>query len=166
MSDILPTNSRLDDVMELENADTTFTYTLTEEGAKFVSINITEYTPNTGIIVKGNRFYGAYKGVFSFGNDSLMYRKGAEPERHSAPDWESLPPPKEADLFLWRAPTNLRKTFTYTVQLKYTVTSTPSEPGESPVTSEKVVNKTYSQDVVGNWSIWGEKLRAYVNAGK
>ena len=166
MSDILPSNTKLDDVMELENVDQTFSYTLTEEGAKFVSINIIEYTENKGIIVKGANFKGAYRGVFSFGNDSLMFRRGANLERESAPDWESLPPPKEADLFLWRAPTNLRKTFSYTVQLKYTVTSTPSEPGQSSVTSEKVINKTYNQDVVGNWSIWSTMLRDYVNAGK
>lgn len=163
MAEILPSNAKLDDVMELEGVNVTFSYSLTEEGAKFKSLNIIEHTSNPGITVQGANFKGSYKGVFSFGNDSLRYREGDDLK--SAATWEDLPDPKKADLFLWRAPTNLRKTFTYTVELKYTVT-TSGEPGGTPSTSEKTLKKVYSQDVVGNWSIWGNQLREYVNAGK
>ncbi|QPI13962.1 hypothetical protein MYO4S_00206 [Serratia phage 4S] len=148
--------------MESEHVDQTFTYSLTEEGAKFKSINIVDSTSNPGITITGARYSGQYSNVFSFGGDALRYRKGDE--YMSAGSFESLPPPREADLFLWRAPTNLRKTFSYTVELKYTLTTSDNE--NPPVTTEKVLRKTYTQDVVGNWSIWSNKLRDYVNAGK
>ena len=165
MSEILPSNSKLDDVMEKENVDQVFTYTLTEEGSKFKSINITKHDTNPTIIVKGASYSGHYSGVFTFGGQALRYRQGDD--LLTAGSWESLPPPKEADLYLWQAPTNLRRTFTYTVELVYTVT-TPGEPGSGtpPTSVDKKVTKVYSQDVVGNWSLWATKLREYVNAGK
>lgn len=164
MSQILPINPVLDDVMELKPVDQTFTYTLTEEGAKFKSINITDYDSNSGITVVGPNYKGSYTGVFTFGGDALRYRKGDD--LLTAGTWETLPPPREADLYLWRAPTNLRRTFKYTVTLIYDVTTPPEEPGGSGSTAEKKVIKTYTQDVVGNWSLWAQNLRAYVNAGK
>lgn len=151
--------------MEQEQVSQTFSYTLTEEGAKFKSINIVSHDTNRGIIVKGASFSGQYLGVFTFGGEALRYRKGDD--LLTASDWESLPPPREADLYLWQAPRDLRRTFKYTVELVYSVT-TPGEPGSNqpPITSDKKITQVYTQDVVGNWSIWGEKLREYVNAGK
>ncbi|AHY25135.1 hypothetical protein AVV36_gp275 [Pectobacterium bacteriophage PM2] len=165
MATIIPLNTALEDKIEGSSIDITFTYIL-EENEVFKSINIIQYEPTPGIIISGARLHGSYNSVFSFSGDALLYRQNNELKSASA--WELLPPPKEADLYLWRAPTNLQKVFNYTVELVYTIKDT-SEPGSGTSTTPEVeekIQKIYSQTVVGNWSLWANQLREYVYAGE
>lgn len=167
MAQITPLNTTLEEKVEGESEDITFGYIM-DVNETFKSINIIDYQPTPGIIVDGARFYGVYQSVFSFGGDALKYREGDEIK--SAQAWDDLPPPKEADLFLWRAPKALKKTFTYTVELIYIYQAPPEAGGEqggtvTPPAEERRITQTYSQTVVGNWSKWANQLRAYVYAG-
>lgn len=166
MADILPINTTLREVIEGEYVEQYFTAQLsTNETLK--SINIIDYQPVSGISVSETHYKGNYNSVFTFGNDALKYREGDDLKSASA--WEDLPSPKTADLYLWRAPRSLEKTFTYTVEIIYTVTeesSGGSSGGSSaPIVTEHKKQKVYSQTVKGNWSRWGDQLRAYVYAG-
>lgn len=166
MADILPINTTLPEVIEGEYVEQYFTAQLsTNETLK--SINIIDYQPVSGISVSETYYKGNYNSVFTFGNDALKYREGDDLKSASA--WEDLPSPKTADLYLWNAPRSLQKTFTYTVEIIYTVTeeSSGGSSGGStaPIVTEHKKQKVYSQTVKGNWSRWGDQLRAYVYAG-
>lgn len=163
MAQIIPINTTLEELIEGDFVDQYFTASL-EADETLKSITITNYQPVTGITVAQNHYTGNYNSIFTFGANALLYREGNDLKSASA--WEELPPPKEADLYLFRAPTALSKTFTYTVELIYTVTTpaVPGEPGSGSV-EEKKLTKVYSQTVKGNWSIWAKKLRDYVYAG-
>lgn len=166
MADILPINTTLREVIEGEYVEQYFTAQLsTNETLK--SINIIDYQPVSDISVSETYYKGNYNSVFTFGNDVLKYREGDELKSASA--WEDLPNPKTSDLYLWKAPRTLEKTFTYTVEIIYTVTeesSGGSSGGSSaPIVTEYKKQKVYSQTVKGNWSRWGDQLRAYVYAG-
>ncbi|AFU64091.1 hypothetical protein ACQ31_gp208 [Salmonella phage STML-198] len=168
MAQILPVNTSLGDIQEGGAVDLTFTAQL-DATDTLKSINIIDYQPTSGIIVEGSRYYGNYNSVFSFGADALKYREGDELK--TAATWEDLPPPKTADLYMWRAPSSLQRTFTYTVECIYDYQSEESSggSGESGGTTtppvERRITKTYTQLVYGNWSRWGNKLREYVYAG-
>ncbi|QYN80602.1 hypothetical protein [Kosakonia phage Kc304] len=167
MAQILPMNTTLEEDIEGSTIDVTFSAQF-ETGETLVSINIVDYQPTPGIIVDGARVHGTYQSVFSFSGDALKYREGDEIKSASA--WEQLPNPNQADLFLWKAPSSLERTFTYTVELIY-MYQAPSEPGgaeggtTTPPAVEKRLTKVYSKRIVGNWSKWAEQLRAYVKAG-
>jgi hypothetical protein len=169
MAQILPLDTDLGDIQEGGSVDVTFTAQL-DATDTLKSINIIDYQATPGIIVNGARFYGSYQSVFSFGNDALKYRQGDELK--TAASWDDLPPAGTADLYLWKAPSNLERTFTYTVECIYDYQDPESsggsgEPGGGttipPV--EKRITKTYTQLVYGNWSKWADELRNYVYAG-
>ncbi|EFW1905383.1 hypothetical protein F1Z50_23030, partial [Shigella sonnei] len=73
---------------------------------------------------------------------------------------------------LWRAPQNLRKVFSYTVEMIYnyqeesssggTRSDSGTEPPPAPV--QKTLTKVYTKTIVGNWSKWAQQLRNYVYA--
>lgn len=167
MVDILPANTELPDIQEGGSVNQTFTAQL-EATDTLESINIIDYQSTPGINVSGNNYSGVYQSVFSFGGDALKYRQGNQLK--SAQSWESLPPPGDADLYLWKAPSKLERIFTYTVKVTYwrQPESPPSESGEKttpPAPIHMEYQKTYSQLVYGNWSKWANQLRAYVYAG-
>lgn len=168
MADILPLSTNLNTLMEGGGVDVTFT-PLFSEGESLVSINITEYEPTPGINVESNRLFGVYESVFTFPDGSLLYRENDDFK--SARTWEDLPPPKTADLYLWRAPGNLQKTFSYKVEMIYKYQA-PDEPGSgegggsvTPAPVERTLTKVYTQLIVGNWSRWANQLRNYVYSG-
>lgn len=168
MAQITPLNTTLEEKVEGESEDITFGYQLLADET-FKSINIIDYQPTPGMNVSGARLYGTYQSVFSFSGDVLKYRQGDQIKSASA--WEQLPPPSEADLFLWKAPKSLERTFTYTVELIYMWQPPevpPATEGGSAVVPEPVekkIQQVYSQRVVGNWSKWANQLRNYVYAG-
>lgn len=165
MAEILPQSTTLPDVMEGSNVNETFRASLTEANATLVSLNIVEHRPNPGIIVEGANYKGTYDNVFLLGGDSLRYREGDDLKK--AQRWEDLPDPKSADLYLWKAPAKMLETFTYTVEMIYSVQGeSAGDPPVTPPPTEHKIRKTYSQTVFGDWSKWGNQLRAYVNAGK
>lgn len=160
MAQILPINSILEELIENDYVNQEFSASLDSKEA-IVSLTITNYQPVTGIQVFQTHYTGYYNSVFAIGSNSLKYRENDRFE--SADSWESLPNSKDVDLYLWKAPQELSRTFTYTVELIYTVTvpAVPGEPGSGSI-EEKKLTKVYSQTVKGNWSIWAEKLRSYV----
>lgn len=164
MAEILPMSTDLSEDMEGSSIDVTFTAQLST-GETLVSINIIDYEATPGVNVENNHLYGTYESVFSFGSDSLKYRIGDEIK--GAESWETLPPPEDADLFLWKAPGNLRKQFDYTVELIYNYQPPDESGGEggsstTPPVIEKRLVKVYTKIIVGNWSKWANKLRSYV----
>lgn len=164
MAEILPMSTNLSDEMEGSSIDVTFTAQL-QSDETLVAINIINYEATPGINVVGNHLYGIYQSVFSFGSNALQYRQGNELK--TAASWEQLPPATTADLYLWKAPGNLQKTFNYTVELVYMwqgPASVDPTTGASvlPDPVEKRMQKVYSQLVVGNWSKWATQLRNYV----
>lgn len=164
MAQIIPANTDLGDVQEGTAVDVEFTAQFdVNEG--LVSINIIDYQPTPGINVSGARYSGTYESVFALGQDSLLYRDGDEFKSTSS--WNDLPPAETVDLYLWRAPGDLRRTFTYTVELVYwaeTETGGGDSGSSTTVKTESTITKTYSQLVFGNWSLWANQLRAYVYA--
>lgn len=171
MAQILPMSTDLSDDMEGSSIDVYFTAQL-EQDETLVSINIISYDPTPGINVDGNHLYGTYESVFSFGGDALKYRIGDEFK--SAGAWEDLPTDKSTQLYLWKAPDNLRRVFNYEVELIYDVQPPAPEPppGGSKAANEggtlppepvrKTLTKSYFKTIVGNWSKWAQQLRAYV----
>lgn len=164
MTDILPINTNLGTLMEGSSINVTFTPQLLE-GETLDSINIISYEPTPGIIVFENTLSGTYDSVFGFPNGSLLYRENDDFK--SANSWEDLPE-SNADLYLWRAPQNLQKVFSYVVEMNYTY-QPPDETGggeggstTTPEPIKRVITKTYTNTIVGNWSRWAAKLRAYV----
>lgn len=162
MAQILPANTTLEEVMEGEAVNQTFSASF-EADESLVSLTIIDYQPVTGIQVFQTHYTGHYNSVFTTGSDSLKYREGDQFK--SAGSWDALPDPKTVDLYLWKAPQGLSKTFTYKLELIYNVT-TPGDPelGTGPIVTKKTMTKVYSQTVKGNWSLWADKLRAYVYA--
>lgn len=163
MAQILPASSQLPDVQEGESVNQLFTYTLgTNEN--FVELKIIKYDKADGIIISDESFSGSYNNVFDFGNNSLKYRQNDVLK--SASSWNDIP--SDADLYEWRAPSDLQRNFVYQVKLTYDLVTpgTPAVPGESsgtPSTTErKTIENTYTQLVYGNWSKWGNLLRSIV----
>lgn len=165
MVDILPVNTELPDIQEGGSVNQTFIAQL-EATDTLESINIIDFQPTPGITVSGANYKGVYESVFSFGGDALKYREGDEFK--VAQSWESLPPSGAADLYLWKAPSKLERTFTYTVKVIYwrqgEDTTGPSGEPVTPPPVQMEMTKTYSQLVYGNWSKWAEQLRSYVYA--
>ncbi|QPB08872.1 hypothetical protein CPT_Metamorpho_120 [Klebsiella phage Metamorpho] len=163
---ITPISTKLQDVIEGEYVEQYFIAS-PEANETVISLSIIDYQPVSGISVSETHYKGNYNSVFTFGNDALKYRQGDELK--TASSWEDLPNPKEADLYLWQAPRSLERTFTYTVKVIYSVTeeSSGGSSGGStaPVVTRHEMTKTYSQTVKGNWSLWADKLRAYVYGG-
>jgi len=171
MSDILPAQAELPRIPENDPVDISFSYVLTEPNSSVVSLEIISHTPNDTITVEANRFHGRYTNMFPLGDDALKYVT-KDNVKHTASRWEDLPDPKTADLYEWRAPSVLQRTFSYTVKLVYKVIPevVPPTGGKVvPPTPEPVIHeitKTYTQLVYGNWSIWANMLRDYVQRGK
>lgn len=162
---ITPINTTLEEVLEGDYVEQYFIAS-PEANETLISLNIIDYQPVSGILVAQTYYKGNYNSVFTFGNDALKYRQGDSLK--TASSWETLPNPKDADLYLWRAPSVLQKTFKYTVKVIYDLTEegaggTPENP--QPIVTRKELIKVYSQTVKGNWSIWADKLRAYVYGG-
>lgn len=175
MSDILPLQTVLPRIPENDPVDISFSYVLTEPNSSLVSLEIIAHTPNDTITIDGARFHGRYTNMFALGTGALKYVT-KDNVKHSASRWEDLPDPKTADLYEWHAPTVLQTTFEYTVKLVYQVIPeiTPPTGGSDKTTPPTVtpkpviheITKTYSQLVYGNWSIWANMLRDYVQRGK
>lgn len=176
MAQILPMNTDLGEDMEGASIDVLFTAQL-DQNETLVSINIIDYEPTPGITVDKNHLYGTYESVFNLGSDSLKYRD--KDEFKTASSWEDLPPPEGVDLYLWKAPQGLTKTFSYTVELIYLYQEqsdggasnrsgnrSGSDTTEPPPPVEKRLTKIYTKTIVGNWSRWADKLREYVYVRK
>lgn len=171
MAGIFPLDEELSDIQEGTPVNLTFEF-IAGPGDSLVSINITDYQANDGIVVQGANYKGSYQNSFNLGNDALSYRDGDEFK--TATKWEDLPPPGGVDLYLWKAPSQLQRTYSYTVTVSYwyqppAPEPDPENPGGSteqppPILSE--IKKTYTQLVYGNWSVWANLLRNYVYAGE
>lgn len=163
MADIFPINTTLNTLSEGAYVSQQFTPIL-DSNEELVSINIINHQPTPGIEVVGSLYQGNYESVFEYGSDALSYRLGDEFKIAST--WEDLPTSVNTQLYLWRAPQVLDRTFTYTVLMKYTVTTTSGSGGSGKATddvvTEKQITKVYSQRIVWNWSNWANKLRNYV----
>lgn len=177
---LTPSNTDLGDLMEQEAVDVKFIAVPdnTEQVAEQVKmITVTPSESISGINIVENHLYGTYNNVFTFGENALRYRLGNEFK--NAGSWGELPTDKSAELYLWKAPQNLRKTITYTVTVLYTETTKSAQGSsggssggsgnsggdtEPPVVVEKELVRVYTQEVVGNYSIWAQKLRDYVYA--
>lgn len=163
MSNILPASAVLPVKRENEIVSQTFSANLTEPGATLVSISVNPVDQNAGITVTANSFSGQYTGVFVL-DGGLSYRLKSG-ERETANRWEDLPDPQTTDLYSFLAPRVMEKEYSYLVVLTYDVTA-PVEPGSPPSEPARyVINKTYTQKVVGEWNTWANNLRDYVNRG-
>lgn len=159
MAEILPLNTELNDIQEGSIVSQSFSASLGAEET-LVELKIIKYEETDGIIVGDSSYSGAYNNVFTFSKDAIKYRKGNELKVASS--WDEIP--EDADIYEWRAPRNLQRTFSYTVMLTYSlsITSSPGETGVTSTTEEHTIYKTYNQLVYGNWNIWADKLRAFV----
>lgn len=175
---ITPVNTDLGELMEQQAVDIMFaavpdnTETVTET---IKSFQVTPSETVQGIFIDdvpaGVHLHGSYNNVFTLGADSLKYR--LVDEFSSASSWDELPASHETQLYLWRAPSSLTKTISYTATVVYDE-STKSEGNgnekatdtgtDEPAVVEKTMSRVYTIIVVGNWSIWGNKLREYVLA--
>lgn len=163
MATILPVGTTLPTIFESTPVRVEFTAQL-DSTDTLVSINIIEHRPNVGIAVQGAVFSGEYRDSFNLGKGSLKARLRSNGEVNVYDSWESLPPPQDADLFEFTAPSTLLTDYTYTVKLVYLYTPA-TEPGLPPPTPvEKEVTQTYTQTVKGNWNVWAKQLRDYVKA--
>lgn len=176
---ILPSNTDLGDLMEQQAVDIWFTAVPENTETVTETVKMITIVPSVfvdGISIEGAHLYGSYNNVFTLEPGSLKYRLGNEFK--DASSWDELPADESTQLYLWNAPQSLTKTITYTVTVLYTET-TQSDSGNSggsgsnsreatetdpPVVVEKELSRVYSQTVVGNWSIWNQKLREYVYA--
>lgn len=175
MIDILPLNSRLDDISEQSGFSVEFSYRVTPPDSDtkidVTEFKITQYDPNIGVIVSETTISGEYIDSFTLGSNSIKYIT-KDLIKKTAGSFNDLPDPTTADLYSFTAPTNLQKTYTYTVTAKYIVTVSQSG-GDSggkretnkPSISEHTISKTYTQRVFGNWDVWAKQLRDYVKRG-
>lgn len=170
LANILPLSDDLSESFEGSSIDVTFTAQLTANDT-LVSINIIDYenTPGVTVDLENLRVYGTYDSVFALGDNALQYREGDELK--ATDSWDKLPGAPAGDLFLWKAPEGLRKRFNYIVELVYIYT--PPTPPPDPETGgttdpgppvQMTLTKTYFKDIIGDYSRWAEKLRAYVYA--
>lgn len=160
--------------MEQQSVDITFTAvpdnteTVTETIKSFV-VTPSEIVDGIAIddIPTGVLLHGSYNNVFALEADSLKYRLGNE--FSSASSWDKLPASDETQLYLWRAPSSLTKTISYTATVVYDESTKSTETGNEKATDtestvEKTMSLVYTITIVGNWSIWANKLREYVLA--
>lgn len=139
---ILPENTELPDVQEYTQVNQVFSVELTT-GQELKSIELIPSEHNSGLTYTNTSYSGEYQNVFTGG--VLKYW---ENQQEISTDWANLPPKK--DLFLWQAPKVLTKTYYYTVRAVIV-----------ELLEEKILEKTYSQIVFGDWSIWANQLREY-----
>lgn len=154
--------------MEGTSIDVTFTAQFLE-GETLESINIIDYEATPGVLVEGARIHGSYNNVFALGNNALQYRT-IDGRILSANEWDDLPSASDTQLFNFKAPRGLTKTFKYTVELIYWYQA-PTEPGGAeggtgvtPPPVQRKTSKVYTKVIVGNWDRWANKLRSYVYA--
>lgn len=160
MANILPLNTALPQIQEGRAVSQSFSAQL-DANETLVDLKITKYEETDGIIVGDTSFSGSYNSVFSFEANALKYRQGNELK--SASSWDELP--DDADLYEWRAPRNLKRTFSYTVVMTYNITtetSTGESGGTTTTVQKQTMTKTYTQLVYGNWNKWASKLKDYV----
>lgn len=167
MAEILPMSTDLSEDMEGSSIDVTFTAQL-ETSETLESINIISYEATPGINVEGAHLYGIYRDVFALGGDALKYRT-IQGNLETANSWEELPNELDVQLYYFKAPQSLTKTFNYVVELIYWY-QPPDETGGTegstvtPPKEKRTKQKTYFKTIVGNWSKWAEQLRTYVYA--
>lgn len=156
MANITPVSTALPMIQEGGAVSQAFGAELTSNET-LVSLKIIKYEQTPGIIVGDTSYHGSYESVFDFGSDAIKYREGDELK--SASSWSSVP--DNVDIYEWRAPTNLQRTFNYLVELVYDITTTveTGESGSSTTTSRSTITKNYTQLVFGNWSKWADELR-------
>lgn len=162
MANILPLNTTLPQIQEGGAVSQSFSAQL-DANETLVDLKITKYEETDGIIVGDTSFSGVYNSVFSFDAGALKYRQGDELK--SVSSWDELP--NDADLYEWRAPRNLKRTFSYTVVMTYNITtetSTGESGGTTTTVQKQTMTKTYTQLVYGNWNKWASKLKDYVYA--
>lgn len=171
MADILPVSTTLDRKQEGSEVSVTFEAQL-DQGETLVSIEITEYRPNSGVVVSDAGFSGQYRDSFSLDSDALLVRmrspQGNEPEFRTYGSWDDLPEPTEADIIQWKAPSSLVTEYWYEVKLVYDFEQTPPSGGggkatTEPTTERKELIKRYTQEVYGDYTIWANRLRQYVS---
>lgn len=177
---ITPVNTDLGELMEQQAVDIMFaavpdnTETVTETIKSF-SLIPSETVDGITIddTLSGAHLHGSYNNVFTLGADSLKYR--LQDEFSSASSWDELPASHETQLYLWRAPSSLTKTISYTATVVYDESTKSESNGngnekatdtgtDEPAVVEKTMSRVYTIIVVGNWSIWGNKLKEYVLA--
>lgn len=163
MAQILPAGTNLPAIQEMIPVRVQFTASL-DTGETLKTLNIIDSRPNAGITVDRDTFFGEYKDSFQIGQGSIKVRMRSTGEIKGFDSWDALPPPHEADVFEWNAPSVLTTDYTYTVKLVYMYTApvTPGLPPPTPV--EKELVKVYNQTVHGNWNVWSNRLRSYVSA--
>lgn len=162
MADILPSSTTLPQIQEGGAVSQAFSASLAANET-LVDLKITKYEDTDGIIVGDTSFSGVYNSVFSFDAGALKYRQNDELK--TASSWDELP--ADADLYEWKAPRNLKRTFSYTVVMTYNITtetSTGESGGTTTTVQKQTMTKTYTQLVYGNWNKWATKLRNYVYA--
>ena len=171
MINILPLGVKLPTVVEQTPVDVIFTAQITpseDSTIELKKIEITDFINNVGITINGDRFSGEYRDSFSLSGDALMYRVKGSEDRLPCASFSELPDPKTVDLYRFIAPDELTRDYTYEVTLTYTETPKAPPAGAQSVSDgvEKEIKKVYTQTVKGNWDLWANELRDFVERGR
>lgn len=168
MADILPILADLGDQQEYQPVNIEFTAELDPITDKLVSLEIIKHRENEGITIVGSGFSGEYRNSFQLDEGAIKIRMRSDGSLVGFNSWDGLPPPTEADIIQWKAPSVLTTTYSYTLKLVYEYTApiptpppTRIPPPIEPVIKEVV--KEYTQIVFGDYDIWSKKLRKYVS---
>lgn len=129
-----------------------YTFTLSDKSAKIHEVRIIPSEENKGVKVEPPKIYGAYKDPFYIAKDGIQYRLGDE--FISTDNWDHVPDGKTVDIFYWRAPSPLIKTYKYLVEIDYTI---DDEEGTS--TKIETVTKSYYHDTYATWDKWQSILK-------
>ncbi|CAM0000914.1 hypothetical protein VPHD479_0409 [Vibrio phage D479] len=165
MADILPLLTTLDEVVEGNAVNVSFTADLDSAlGESLVGLSITNFRQNDGITVGTADFSGAYRDSFDLGANGIQYRDLTDDTHKSVSKFSDLPAdPTTAHVYMFRAPAVLQTNYTYEVTLDYEITPVPPAP-PTPPTQHQLV-KTYTQSVRGTWDMWGTQLKDYIARG-
>lgn len=156
MADISPIPTLLPRVAEYEPVNVIFSPILGSDES-LVSLSITQWEDNDGIIINTSSFDGEYTNTFDYGKDRLLYRRGDEFSYLDT--WDDIPNPNSTDIYYWRAPRQPR-IYIYVVTLVYTVKTTGEEGGST--TTSHTLTKTYTHNVFPNWDVYAKKLKEQI----
>lgn len=151
---ITPEDPKLQDINIDEYFKTVFS--LSGEYQSIVSVEITPSEKNKDIIIKPPMLHGSYFDPFDIDSDAIQYRM--DHKFYSTDDWDKIPPGRRIDVYKWKAPTPLIKTYKYLVKITY-IPKPDTDSGSTRGLTESVVSKSYTQTVYSTWDKWQRILR-------
>lgn len=151
---IFPEDTDLGEIAQTDSFSINFYIDGLSVDESIESVDITTNEPLSSVLIdtnlSGGTISGDYGEQFEPEANSLTY-VNSDGELISVDDWDELPDRSEAELTSWEAPDEIVKTFTYTVIFNITGTS-----------GSRQEIKDYEHTVYGDYSAWGDQLRAYV----